>query len=69
MIDTRQMLVVWAMLGHFIRQDQDEESRLFNERASAILNPTYPKPNRAEIRDAACKNFKRTMHLLNRGKK
>ena len=66
-MDSMKLLVLYAMLGSIARKTSALSE--IDERIQNILNPQYPKPNRAEIRAAAHKNFKRTMHLLNKGTK
>lgn len=64
MTDIMERLVLYAMLGSIARKVKVLSE--IDEHTQGILNPKYPKPSRAEIRSAARKNFKRTMHLLSK---
>ena len=67
MTDIMMKLVTYAMLGSIARKIKDLSE--IDEHTQSILNPIHPKPSRSDIRAAAHKNFKRTMHLLSKGAK
>ena len=61
-------LVTYVMLGSIARKIKVLSE--IDENVQEVLNPGHsqPKPNRDDIRAAAHRNFKRTMHLLRKGK-
>ena len=67
MDDNMKKLVTYAMLGSIVRKIQVLSG--IDDYAQNVFNPEYPKPSRAEIKAAARKNFKRTMHDLHKGRK
>lgn len=73
MTDYRKMLVTMMMLGSIARKAGDDEALSeTDKRIQNILIPESiksPRPSRTEITSAARSNFKRTMHLLNKGTK
>lgn len=66
---TMMKLVTYAMLGSIARKITVLSE--LDENAHNVLNPGHsqPKLSRAEIRAAAQKNFKQTMHFLDKGTK
>lgn len=76
-MDSMKTLVLYAMIGSMLRKGllsgglNIPDSPSVDEHAQNVLNPKQhiPKPSRADISAAACKNFKHTMHLLSKGTK